>query len=170
VDFGGRGVGRRVEIAAVGGRVRGFVFANFVFAGGGSGSGRLGGLLAKPLELEEIAKGPGVGAAEPGFHTVEDGERVVIGEPFEGAGEGLSGRERVVGVVLFVGDGVGKELGFDEGDAVETPLGGDDFVDQVEFDGAIGLELLDVGGEEGVELGGVFGGEDEGLGSEAMKL
>jgi len=60
------------------------------------------------------------------------------------------------------------ELGFDYGEALEAPFGGDHFVDQVEFGGAVGLELIEVGGEELLEFVGVLGGQDEGLGSEAV--
>ena len=41
-------------------------------------------------------------------------------------------------------------------------------MDEVEFDGSDGAELICVGVEEGVKAGGVFGGKDDGLGSESM--
>jgi hypothetical protein len=124
--------------------------------------------LAGSLELEQIAEGAGVGAGEAGLGAVEDGERVAVGEPFERLGESLDGGERVVGVFFDVVDGGGEELGFDDGDAVETPFGGSHFVDQVELNGAAGLEVVGVGGEEVVEFRRVFGGEHDGGGVEAV--
>jgi len=147
--------------------VGGFVFANFVFVAGGGGR-RGGRFVAIALELEEIAEGARVGAGEAGFHAVQDVEGGAVGEPFEGGGEGLVGSEGVIGIFFDAVDGFDKELGFDAGDAVEAPLSGDHFMDEVEFDGADGAELLEVGGEEGVEVGGVFGGEDEGLGTQSV--
>lgn len=94
---------------------------------------------------------------------MEDIEGATVGEAFEGGGERLVGGERVVGVFLDVVNGFDEELSFDAGDAVEAPFGRDHFMDQVELDRADGAELLEVGVEEGVEVGGVLGGEDEGL-------
>ncbi len=69
---------------------------------------------------------------------------------------------------LFVLDGFGEELGFDDGEAVEAPLGGDQLMNEVELGGAVGMEVVEVGEEELVELGGVLGGEHESLGGEAV--
>ena len=124
--------------------------------------------MAEALELEEIAEGARVGTAEAGFRAMQEGEVVPVGQGFEGAGKGFDGGWRVVRELFFARDGGGEELGFDEGDTVQPPLGGDHFVDQVKLDRAAGLELLEVGCLEGVELGGVFGGEDEGFRSEAV--
>ena len=99
---------------------------------------------------------------------MEEGVGVGVGQPGEGGGEGLDGGERVIGVFLGVFDVLDVELGLDYGEALEAPFGGDHFVDQVEFGGAVGLELIEVGGEGLVEFGGVLGGEDQGLGGEAM--
>jgi len=43
---------------------------------------------------------------------VQDGERIVIGETLERAGEGLDGRERAGRAVFEVFDGFGEEPGF----------------------------------------------------------
>jgi hypothetical protein len=51
-------------------------------------------------------------------------------------------------------------LGLDYGEALEAPLGGDHFVDQVELGGAVGLELIKVRGEELVEFVGVLCGQE----------
>src|SRR5579872_3343276 len=150
----GRGVVRRVEVAGRGCWIGGFVFANFVFAGGRAG-GRGGRRVAEPLELEEITEGAGIGAAEARLHAMEETKGGAVGERLESSGEGLNGSEWVVRVLLFTLDGCGEELGFDEGDALETPLGRGHFVDQVELGRAIRLELLGIGGEESVVFVGV---------------
>ena len=41
-------------------------------------------------------------------------------------------------------------------------------MDQVEFGRTVGLELIEVRGEELLEFGGVLGGEDQSFRSEAM--
>jgi len=51
---------------------------------------------------------------------------------------------------------------------LEEPLGGDPFVDQVDFGGAVGMELVEVRGEELVEFIGVLGRQDQRLGGEAV--
>jgi len=94
--------------------------------------------VAIALELEENAEGARVGSGVAGFHAMENVEGAAVGEAFERFGERLVGRERVVGVFLDVVDGFGEELGFDAGDAVEAPFGGNHLVDEVEFDGSDG--------------------------------
>jgi hypothetical protein len=65
--------------------------------------------------------------------------------------------------------GLVEEGGFDGGVAAETPLGGDDLFDEVEFDGVGGLEALEVGLVEEVEVVGAFVVEEEVLvGAEAV--
>ena len=78
---------------------------------------------------------------------------------------GLRGSSRVFFGVFHVLD---VELGFDDGEALEAPLGGNHFVDQVGLGGAVGLELVEVGTEELIEFGGILGGQDQGLGGEAV--
>jgi hypothetical protein len=63
---------------------------------------------------------------------------------------------------------IGEQAGFDGPDAAEAPAGDGHGLDQVHFDGAGGLELLDVGVEEELELFVGFGGEQDGLGGEAV--
>ena len=150
----------------------GFVCANFILRGRG---GRAGWATVR-LHTEQILERAGVGALEAGLDAMEETEGAA-GEAGESLGERLRGGERLVffaildvlGAVFFdVIDGVRQELGFDEGEAIETPFGGDDFVHQVEFDEAGGLELLEVTIQEALKLCRVFRGEDEGLTGEAM--
>jgi hypothetical protein len=102
----------------------GFVFANLIF----NGAGLVRGLLAEPLELEEGAEGARVGTLEAGFGAMQDRQIGRVGEGSEGFGEGLDGSEGFIvvvgGEVVFVLDGFGEELVFDEGEAGETPPGG----------------------------------------------
>ena len=128
------------------------------------------------LHPEQKLEGARIGAFQAGLNAVEEVERAV-GQAFEGLGERLRGGKRLVFVAIFdflgatfvdVGDGFGQELGFDESEAIEAPFGGDDFVNQVEFDGAGRAKLLEVGIEETLKVGGVFRGEDQGLASEAV--
>ncbi len=74
----------------------------------------------------------------------------------------------MVRVFLNVFDRLDIELGFDYGQALEAPLRSDHFVDQVEFGGAVWLELIEVRGEELLEFVGVLCGQNEGLGGEAV--
>src|SRR5271169_4374620 len=79
--------------------------------------------------------------------------------------ESQPGEERDLG--LGVG-GLGEQVGFEEWDAIETPGGVGDFVDQLSFGwgggGVLIEELLDV-----ALVGfGVLGGQDGGAGSETM--
>jgi hypothetical protein len=99
---------------------------------------------------------------------MEEREGIVVRHAGERFGEGLGGAERVVRAFLDVFDGLDVHLGLDYGESQEAPLGGDHFVDQVEFGGAMGLELIEVRGEELLEFVRVLGGQDEGFGSEAV--
>jgi hypothetical protein len=83
-------------------------------------------------------------------------------------GEGLGGVEVVVRVFLGVLDGFYIELRFDEGEALEAPLGGGHIVDQVALDGAVGVKFVEVGVEELMEFFGVLRGQKEVLGGEAV--
>lgn len=120
------------------------------------------------LELDQVAEGARVGSLQARFDAMEEREGICVGEPGEGFGERLGGGERVVGVFFGALQVFDVELGLDDGEALQAPLGGDHLVDQMELGGAAGLELIEVGGEELVEFFGVLGGQDEGLGSEAV--
>jgi hypothetical protein len=47
--------------------------------------------------------------------------------------------------------------------AAEFPIGGDQGVEQSDFDGRSGPELLAIAFGEGIEFGGIFAGDDAGL-------
>ncbi len=118
--------------------------------------------------MDQVAEGARVGPFQAGFDAMEERVGIGVRQPGEGGGEGLAGAERVIRVFLDVFHVLDVELGFDYGEALEAPFGGDHFVDQVEFGGAVGLELVEVGGEELVEFGGVFGRQEQGLRGEAV--
>ena len=63
---------------------------------------------------------------------------------------------------------MGEQLGFEEGNAVETPGGVGDFVDQLSLGGGGGLILIEKLLEVALVGFGVLGGQDSGLGSETM--
>ncbi|HMD47962.1 MAG TPA: hypothetical protein VKG79_02645 [Bryobacteraceae bacterium] len=61
-----------------------------------------------------------------------------------------------------------EEAGFEERDAVETPGGVDQFVDEVGFGGGCRLVFVEESAAVGFEGGRVFGGEQRGCGGEAV--
>jgi len=61
---------------------------------------------------------------------------------------------------------VGEEGGFYVGEAAQTPAGGNHGFDQFDFDGAGRGELIEIGIEEALEVGGRFVVEDDGDGRE----
>jgi hypothetical protein len=63
---------------------------------------------------------------------------------------------------------VGEQAGFDGPDAAQAPAGDGHGLDQIHLDRVGGLELLDVGVEEELKLFVGFGGEQDGLGGEAV--
>jgi hypothetical protein len=75
------------------------------------------------------------------------------------------------GKIVFLGEGllvgIFKELGFGGGEAAEGPLAADEVVEQEAGFGGGGLMALVVLGGKLLEVGGVFGGEDEGFGVDA---
>ena len=99
----------------------------------------------------------------------EVGEVAGLGAEGEGGGErGVNLRIGGVDGVLVFGESEGKEVGFEGGDAVESPGGVGDFMDELFFEGAFGLEVVEeflsvelVGGE-------VVGGEDDGVAGESV--
>ena len=62
----------------------------------------------------------------------------------------------------------GKEFSFEARDAVETPTGVGEFLDELGFDGVGGLVLVEKILAMLFESGRVFGGQDAGAGSESM--
>ncbi|HEX6897270.1 MAG TPA: hypothetical protein VF146_18450 [Bryobacteraceae bacterium] len=123
--------------------------------------------------MQQRSEGAGVGVFEPALDAIEEGGRG--GHALEALGEGLNRGERLVVILgpvfvalLDVDDGIGQELSFDQFEAIEAPPGGDHFADQVVLDGAVGTELLVVGIEQALVIGGVFARENQGLGCEAV--
>ena len=120
------------------------------------------------LDFAETVRGAVPGAVEADF---------VAGEGFVGAGrmaEGAGG-EHDLGGWFFVGGGggllalfVGEGGGFEGPAAEEAPAADGHGFDEVVFVLGGGLEAAGVGGEEGVEAGGRFAGEEDGAGEEAV--
>ena len=90
------------------------------------------------------------------------------GEALVGVGVGLGvfGELEAVGEALLV-EGV-EPAAFGAGEAVDEPLFLGEALDEEEFGGALGLEVVDEGLFEGVVVGLGFEGEDVGLGGEAV--
>jgi len=61
-----------------------------------------------------------------------------------------------------------EQAGFDGPDAAQAPAGDGHGFDQIHLDRVGGVELLDVGVEEELELFVGFGGEQDGLGGETV--
>jgi len=116
-----------------------------------------------------LAEGSVEGAVEGDFVAHHQSERAV--GSLEDLGEALVvvlGLE--VGCVACLGcvHFVGEQMGLDVGDAAETPAGYGHGFDQIHFDGVGGLKALDVRGQESFVVFLGFGGEDDGLGGEAV--
>ena len=95
--------------------------------------------------------------------AIEDGELGCGGQFGEGGGDAA---DFVAGRLVV--DGVGVQLGFDGPGAAQTPEGGDQFLDDAEFDIVDGAVELDVLVHEDVEAGLVLGGQDHALGEQAV--
>jgi len=77
----------------------------------------------------------------------------------EGHADGSVGAG-VMGVLHYVD----QDLGIDSVEAAEAPGGTDDVVDQEAFDGGLGLAIVVEPFGEGGQSGGIFAGDDGGLG------
>ena len=80
-----------------------------------------------------------------------------LGEEY--GGEGVAGR--------FGKDGV-VEVGLDNLEAALVPIGADHGVDVEGFGGGLGVVLVHVFSDKGVVIGGVFAGDDDGFGVDAV--
>ena len=82
----------------------------------------------------------------------------------------LSGQAAVVPVqvFLFVDEAEREETGFERAEAGETPGGHRDLLDQLGFEGADGLKVIEEGAEGLVEGVPVLAGDNGLLGGEAM--
>jgi hypothetical protein len=116
--------------------------------------------LVERLEAFEVTEGVAEVALGGIDHALEAGEGAV------GEAEGMADG----GILVEYGDLihlVAIDLGFGDAEAAESPGGADQDVDQVALlrdGGAVALEVLI---EEGLEMGGIFAGNDEGLGVDA---
>jgi hypothetical protein len=126
---------------------------------GGFGDVRVA-VVFEGLEALEFAEGVAVVALGGIDHALEAGEGAV------GVAEGVAERgflaEFVGGVHM-----VDEDLGFGGGEAAEGPRGADEDIDEVALLGDSGAEALEVLAAKGVEMAGVFTGNDEGLGVDA---
>ena len=123
-------------------------------------------------EEAEIEEGTFAGLAEAGFVAIEEVEAVgMIGERFEG--HGLTGRlieaaEFGVEVGVLALHFKVEGSGFNGPEAALTPLGDDDFLNEIGFDSVARLEAKEIGIERLLETLLGFVSEEDGLGGEAM--
>ena len=94
------------------------------------------------------------------FVAGEEGEGVAGGVFVEGLGDGLAGGS---GGIIFGGEG--EEVAFDVVDALEFPEEGGGLGEEVELEGANGVEVLFDFVFEGLVGGGAFIGEEGGWGA-----
>lgn len=138
-----------------------------------SGGGRveLGG--AAGLTAFDFVEGLVEEALQAGFEQGEtqDGleAATALGNDIAGAGGGVGAVVVLVVFVLFVGGhAAGDVVGFVAAGAAEAPPGVGGLVDEGGLDVVGGLEVVFEGLEEGVEVGGVLGGEEGLRGGEAV--
>jgi len=62
----------------------------------------------------------------------------------------------------------GEQAGFEQRDAIEAPGGVDEFLDELSFSGSGGLVFVEELAAMGFVGGWIFGGQDDGLGGEAV--
>jgi len=126
------------------------------------------GPCAGGLDFAETVGGAVPGAVEADF---------VAGEGFVGAGrmaQGAGGEHDLGGWFFVSGGGgllalfVGEGGGFEGPAAEEAPAADGHGFDEVVLVLGGGLEAAGVGGEEGVEAGGGFAGEEDGAGEETV--
>jgi hypothetical protein len=86
------------------------------------------------------------------------------GDGIEGIAVGAAERGIVAVGMVEAFDAVIPELGFDAAEAALGPFGGDEGVDERELVGVGGVKMLAEGRGEGFELGGIFAGDDLGVG------
>jgi len=132
-------------------------------------------LYANSQRAEEVQlfEGLGIGAVDGSFIAIQQVEARAFGEAFEGIGEVIFDVGLAIGIgkkaVNVIDAGfhfVAEEGGFDVGEAAQAPAGGGHGFDQLDLDGAGGGELVEIGVEEELEVGGGFVDEDDGHGRE----
>jgi hypothetical protein len=136
------------------------------------GGRRLGFVLAPGFQNGQLLEGTVEGAIEVALVTGEQREAlVVIGEFLEDPGEAIvvgHFGEFFVHVFGAALERMAEQASFDGPDAAQAPAGDGHGLDQIHLDRVGGVELLDVGVEEELELLVGFGGEQDGLGGEAV--
>jgi hypothetical protein len=137
--------------------------------GGGRGFGFV---LSLGFQNGKLLERPVEGTVEVALVTGEQGEALTaVGECLKDPREAiLAGHfgEFVVDIFGAARQLIGEQAGFDGPDAAEAPAGDGHGLDQIRLDRIGGLELLDVGVEEELELFMGFGGKHDGLGGEAV--
>lgn len=130
------------------------------------------GLRAGRLEYVQLFKGTVEGAIQGAFVACQQGEALsVIGQPLKNPGEAIvAGHfdEFVIDIFSAADQFVGKQAGFEGQDAAQTPSSDDHDVDQFHLHGVGGVELVDVGVEQDLELFSGFVGEHDALSGEAV--
>jgi hypothetical protein len=115
-------------------------------------------------EEEEVVEAALVDAVEAGLVTVKKSQVGGGGEAGEGGGEAAE----LVGFFVLAGDAVFEEALLDGPEAAHAPVGGGHFLDHAEFDAVDGIEVLQVSGDQGVELGAGFAAHNDAVGEEAV--
>ena len=119
-----------------------------------------------------MAEGSVMGSGEGAFVADDHGDALaVVGEALEDPGEAVVvGHVGAFAVHVFaaVEEVVVVHAGFDIDEAAEAPAGGGHGGDELEFDGVLGLEAVDVAVEEELVVGVEFVGEDDVVGGEAV--
>jgi hypothetical protein len=129
----------------------------------GSGTGFV---WYRGAQQKQVVQGALVDHVEAGLITMEQREGGGFRQALEGRRDA---RERLGGGIGIGGSRGGvDQLGFDGPGAAHAPTGGHHFLHHPEFEGAGGLELLYVLGQESLERLGGFVVEDEPAGKEAV--
>ena len=122
--------------------------------------GAFGGGFGFGAGAAEFVIGAVPGAFEGGDLALDADEEFGGGRLGEkGGGEGVAGRFGEEGVV---------EVGLDDLEAALVPIGAEHGIDVEGFGGGLGAVLVEVMGDEGLVIGGVFAGDDDGFGVDAM--
>ena len=124
------------------------------------------------FQESQLFKGTVEGSIEVALVAGEQGKALTaVGERLEDPSQAIfTGHlsEFVVDILGAARQLIGEQAGFDGPDAAQAPAGDGHGLDQIRLDGVGGLELLDVGVEEELELFAGFGGEHNGLSGEAV--
>jgi len=115
------------------------------------------GLLSSPADL-------GIGAVPGAF----EGGDLALDADQEFGGGGVGEQCGGEGCARGLGEESAVEIGLDAQEAALLPIGAEHGVDVEVFGGGFGAELAVVVGGEGLIIGGIFAGDDEGGGVDAV--